>query len=277
MIPLPEAYGPIAERLSEQYLIKKRHLKKESSLGASTNEVNFEHFDIPAFVRDQAFAHALNAVVSLAKTALLKYGYEAQQHFPPNAVPRAICIHQPHHNKKEIMFTNFVFYLALSSLSPSTSEHEPHIWTSDSDTLVHPTTIRRIFTCLDAEPYVGGATCGLGFHNAGDSVMARLAAAVSAFSIKRGQSAVTDSVVVQPGACAAFRMSALEGVLMRWYTGRWLGVKMVGSSSFPRQSLCSPFPLLGGVIADRAKIDDNRRRLPHNPPPARCLARHFPS
>jgi hyaluronan synthase len=225
VIPLTEAYGPIAERLAEEYLIKQRHLKKRDSFCASTNEVNFEKFDIPTSVREEAFAHALKAVAELAKWTLLKHGFQPTKQPIPKA-PQAICIHQPHHNKKEIMFSNFVFYLAFSSLT--SSPIEPHIWTSDSDTLVHPTTVHRILTCLDAELHVGGATCGLGFHNSADSVMARIAAAVSAFSIKRGQSAVSDSVIVQPGACAAFRMQALERVLMRWYTGRNFGVKMVG-------------------------------------------------
>jgi hyaluronan synthase len=238
VVPLPQAYGPIAERLAEKYLIERVRVKRRRSRVPSNNEVNFEDFDIPASILEESFTYALKIVVQNAKTALLQHGFQTK-HTKLNVAPRAICIYQPHRNKKEIMFSNFVFSLAISSLSSSpTVESQPqirYIWSSDSDTLVNPTTVYRTISCLDAEPNVGGATCGLSIHNAEDSLIARLASSAywSVLSIKRGQPAVTDSVIVQPGACAAFRLPALEGVLMQWYTDRTLGVKMVWAPLLP--------------------------------------------
>lgn len=46
-------------------------------------------------------------------------------------------------------------------------------------------------------------------------------------AITRGQTGAVDAVDCQPGPCAAFRLIALESILLPWYTQTSLGVKTV--------------------------------------------------
>lgn len=178
-------------------------------------------FDLlPAHVKEEAHQHALTQVYNKAVSIL-------QQHsaLSPKPQPfRVLCITQPHVCKKDIMFTNMVFSLALGHAYDIT-----YLWTSDSDTWVQPSTLPRTIGCMAVDPLIGGSCSTLSIHNESDSTIASLGSAAywSELAITRGQTAAVDAVDCQPGPCAAFRLDALEPVLLDWYTQTSLGVKTV--------------------------------------------------
>jgi len=137
---------------------------------------------------------------------------------------RVICLYQPHKCKKEIMFTNMVFSLALGHLNGI-----EYLWTSDSDTWVYPETLYQVIGCMSVDPLIGGSCSALSIHNGDESLIAQLGAAAywTELAITRGQTGAVDSVDCQPGPCAAFRLMALKPILLGWYTQTSIGIKTV--------------------------------------------------
>ena len=122
------------------------------------------------------------------------------------------------------MFTNFIFGLALGRFN-----NISYLWTSDSDTWVYPDTLYQTIGCMAADPSIGGSCASLSIHNEKESLVSALGAAAywSELAITRGLTGAVDTVDCQPGPCAAFRVAALEPVLMDWYTQTSFGVKTV--------------------------------------------------
>ena len=166
--------------------------------------------------RQHALKQVLNRAVSiLEKNSALRSSSDAL---------RVICITQPHVCKKEVMFTNMIFSLALSQATDI-----EYLWTSDSDTYIQPSTIPRTIGCMSMDSHVGGSCSSLSIHNEDASTIAALGSAAywSELALTRGFSASVDAADCQPGPCAAFKLEALEPILMDWYTQTSLGIKTV--------------------------------------------------
>ncbi len=136
----------------------------------------------------------------------------------------AICLYQPHICKKDIMFTNMIFSLALGHANDI-----EYLWTSDSDTWVYPNTLYQTIGCMSADPLIGGSCAALSIHNGGEGMIAALGSAAywTEMAITRGQTGAVDAVDCQPGPCAAFRLVSLEPILLNWYMQTSIGVKTV--------------------------------------------------
>ncbi|EKG22605.1 Fungal chitin synthase [Macrophomina phaseolina MS6] len=167
---------------------------------------------------------AMRLIFHKAKAILQRYGLLER---PQNeSGTRVICFHQPHGCKKDIMFTNFVMSMILRGASHNELEF---LWTSDSDTLVMPDTLQKAAASMKLDSRIGGSCVTLGVHNSDENWLTKLGAAVywSEMAITRSQNGAADAIDCQPGPCAAFRLSALEGILFDWYIQTSLGVRTV--------------------------------------------------
>ncbi|PYI35450.1 hypothetical protein BP00DRAFT_388172 [Aspergillus indologenus CBS 114.80] len=138
--------------------------------------------------------------------------------------PQQVCIYQPHHSKKAIMFTAFVFSLVLAD-----ARGIEYLWSSDSDTLVYADSLRRTVATIAGDPAVGGASSGLLVHNAGDSVVAQLGRIVywCELYLTRSVATAAGTSDCQSGPSSAFRVTALPGILYPWYTQEVWGHRMI--------------------------------------------------
>lgn len=218
-IHIEEPYGPLAVRLSRDYVEQSLLDKKVAETG---RRVSWDDPDsIPKDLLEESRKYALRMVFEKATKTLQEHGV---LRVPGKDSLRAICLYQPHRCKKDIMFTNMIFCLALG--------HENDIeflWTSDSDTWVYPETLCQTIGCMSTDPLIGGSCSALSIHNGEESVIAALGSAAywTELAITRGQTGAVDAVDCQPGPCAAFRLSALEPILLGWYTQTSIGIKTV--------------------------------------------------
>ncbi|PYH79296.1 hypothetical protein BO82DRAFT_340948 [Aspergillus uvarum CBS 121591] len=138
--------------------------------------------------------------------------------------PQQVCIYQPHHSKKAIMFTAFIFSLVLAD-----ARGIEYLWSSDSDTLVYADSLRRTVATIAGDPAVGGASSGLLVHNAGDSVVAQLGRIVywCELYLTRSVATAAGTSDCQSGPSSAFRVTALPGILYPWYTQEVWGHRMI--------------------------------------------------
>ncbi|RAH86877.1 hypothetical protein BO86DRAFT_428717 [Aspergillus japonicus CBS 114.51] len=138
--------------------------------------------------------------------------------------PPQVCIYQPHHSKKAIMFTAFIFSLVLAD-----ARGIEYLWSSDSDTLVYADSLRRTVATIAGDPAVGGASSGLLVHNAGDSVVAQLGRIVywCELYLTRSVATAAGTSDCQSGPSSAFRVTALPGILYPWYTQEVWGHRMI--------------------------------------------------
>ncbi|RAK77762.1 chitin synthase [Aspergillus fijiensis CBS 313.89] len=138
--------------------------------------------------------------------------------------PQQVCIYQPHHSKKAIMFTAFIFSLVLAD-----ARGIEYLWSSDSDTLVYADSLRRTVATIAGDPAVGGASSGLLVHNAGDSVVAQLGRIVywCELYLTRSVATAAGTSDCQSGPSSAFRVAALPGILYPWYTQEVWGHRMI--------------------------------------------------
>jgi hyaluronan synthase len=92
-------------------------------------------------------------------------------------------------------------------------------------------TISRTIGCMAADPSVGGSCCALSVHNANESFVSSMGSAIywTEMAITRAQTGAVDAADCQPGPCAAFRMVAVEPILMNWYTQTSLGIRTVSN------------------------------------------------
>lgn len=217
-IHIEEPYGPLAVRLAQSYIDRKLHDEK-SAIPYLDSRIDNKN-TLSSSLLTEAYSYALRTVFEKAVSVLESHKVLTS----PTSDLRAICLYQPHKCKKDIMFTNMVFTLALGQANGI-----EYLWTSDSDTWVYPDTLYQVIGCMSADPLIGGSCSALSIHNGHESVIAQLGAAAywTELAITRGQTGAVDSVDCQPGPCAAFRLVALEPILIKWYTQTSIGIKTV--------------------------------------------------
>lgn len=137
-----------------------------------------------------------------------------------------LCLFQPHLHKKGIMFTSFIFSIVISEMLGI-----EYMWSSDSDTIVLPDSLRSTIDTIAGDPTVGGGSSGLIVHNGDETLTTKLGSVVywSELYITRSTSTSAGTSDCQSGPSTAFRVSALPAILYPWYTQTVLGHRMVSS------------------------------------------------
>lgn len=156
----------------------------------------------------------------LAREILAEHDFKLGQH---GGVTK-LCLYQPHLHKKGIMFTSFIFSIVISEILGI-----EYMWSSDSDTIVLPDSLRCTIDTIAGDPHVGGGSSGLIVHNENDSICTKLGSVVywSELYMTRSVSTLSGTSDCQSGPSTAFRVSALPAVLYPWYTQTVLGHRMV--------------------------------------------------
>lgn len=198
VIPIKEPFGPLAMKLSEEYLHRNGNAY---------------------YTVEDAEEFSFHTVYQLAISILRQFDV-----IDSARTVKRICLHQPHLCKKDIMFTAFVFSLAIGHVKGI-----EFLWSSDSDSLINSDSIILTMACMALDRSCAGASSGLSIHNIKDSTVTQLAGAMywSNFSIIRGQTSSVGAADIQPGPCAAFRLGALPSILLPWYKQKYLGVRTV--------------------------------------------------
>ncbi|CAD6441976.1 7d519cfd-6318-4743-8fe4-fdcebdff523b [Sclerotinia trifoliorum] len=227
-IHVEEPYGPLAVRIAQNYITRELYDEKTSSSkwtsASASTFASFDSADVPKALLSEAYSYAFRIILEKAATTLREHNALLPSSDSKSKALHAICLYQPHKCKKDIMFTNMVFSLALGQ-----ANNIEYLWTSDSDTIVYPDTLYQTVGCMSADPLIGGSCSALSIHNDNESAIAALGSATywSELAITRGQTGAVDAVDCQPGPCAAFRFIALEPILLPWYTQTSIGVKTV--------------------------------------------------
>ena len=206
-------------RIAQSYVDSKLQDKKEVD---SWQYMKAEDpHTLPKELLEESRRYAFRMVFEKAVNTLQEHNV---LNIPATGALRAICLYQPHICKKDIMFTNMVFSLALGHANDI-----EYLWTSDSDTWVYPDTLYQTIGCMSADPLIGGSCSALSIHNGDEGIIAALGSAAywTELAITRGQTGAVDAVDCQPGPCAAFRLVALEPILLKWYTQTSIGIKTV--------------------------------------------------
>lgn len=98
-----------------------------------------------------------------------------------------------------------------------------------ADTIVRPNSIEGTINTVAGDPRAGGASSGLVVHNAADTVATKLASVIYWCELYLARS-LPGSVAVsdcQSGPSAAFRLSAIQPILVPWYNQTVFGQRMV--------------------------------------------------
>ncbi|KAK6613262.1 chitin synthase 4 [Botrytis cinerea] len=201
-IHIEEPYGPLAVRIAQNYITRELYDEKSSSTKWASTPTAFDSTDVPPALLSEAHAYAFRTVFEKALTTLREHNALSPSRDSKTKSLHPICLYQPHNCKKDII---------------------------DSDTIVYPDTLYQTVGCMSADPLIGGSCSALSIHNDQESAIAALGSAAywSELAITRGQTGAVDAVDCQPGPCAAFRLIALESILLPWYTQTSLGVKTV--------------------------------------------------
>lgn len=172
----------------------------------------------------------LENLVVIALDVLDEHGLQYQR----SGKLDAICLSQPHCSKKEIMFTVFIFAMAICK-----SRRIPFIWSSDSDSWIFPETLARVISGIAEDDSFGGSCAQLEIHNGDSTLVAYLAAAAywSEIHLMSGFLSAFDAIDCMPGPCALFRREALEEILLEWYDQCLFGQRPVCN---PKQTLKAP-------------------------------------
>ncbi len=135
-----------------------------------------------------------------------------------------LCLYQPHLHKKGIMFTSFIFSIVIADILGV-----EYLWSSDSDTIVFPDTLQNTVAATAGDANAGGASSALIVHNAEETAVTMLGSVVywCELYITRSTPAASGTSDCQSGPSTLFRVSALPGILLMWYTQRVLGHRMV--------------------------------------------------
>ncbi|KAK7730065.1 hypothetical protein SLS57_001725 [Botryosphaeria dothidea] len=204
-IPLHEPFGALAARMISDWKIRRSCSEKGSELS-----------------EDEFHDHVLDVLIRQATAMLQDHGL--LYHVHKNSPPKAICICQPHNSKKEIMFSAFIFNLALAG-----ANNIPYIWSSDSDSYldINAAPIHRVLATMSTDPAIAGSCGALQIHNARQSTITRLISATywTDLALTSGQNSAFDVTDCQPGPCAAFTRSALAAILVPWHAQTFLGAR----------------------------------------------------
>ncbi|OJD29684.1 glycosyltransferase family 2 protein [Diplodia corticola] len=198
VIKLDKPFGALASEMIDGW-------KVQQSLGEKAHQPN----------KDEFFDHVCRVLVGRAAALLQDLKLLHDQ--GGDHAAKAICITQPHMSKKDIMFSAFLFSLALAR-----THQTPFIWSSDSDTYFDPSAspIHRVLATMAADPSIAGSCGALNVHNPTQSPTTRLIAAtyLTDLALTSGQNSAFDVTDCQPGPCAAFLTPALSSILVPWYT-----------------------------------------------------------
>ncbi|PSN59965.1 hypothetical protein BS50DRAFT_507151 [Corynespora cassiicola Philippines] len=204
-IDLPRTFGALAKDLIAQQCAESRPLLSEK--GSALREAPRKAID---------YGKVLGELVTKASDILREHDvlYAGPEKFTP------ICLNQPHHSKKEIMFTVFIFSLALCR-----TRSIPFIWSSDSDSWIFPDTLARAISGIANDESFGGSCTQLEIHNSTAAFISYMAAATywSEIHLTSGILSSVDAIDCMPGPCALFRCEALEDILLEWYDQRVFG------------------------------------------------------
>ncbi|KAJ5888203.1 hyaluronan synthase [Penicillium taxi] len=170
----------------------------------------------PQKYMETAIAHCCQ----VAREILAEHDLRLDQ---PDGV-RKLCLYQPHLHKKGIMFTAFIFSIVISEMIGV-----EYLWSSDSDTIILPDSLRSTIETISGDPHVGGGSSGLIVHNENDTITTKLGSVVywSELYMTRSTSTASGTSDCQSGPSSAFRISALPAVLYPWYTQTVLGHRMI--------------------------------------------------
>ncbi|QKX56947.1 uncharacterized protein TRUGW13939_04055 [Talaromyces rugulosus] len=141
----------------------------------------------------------------------------------PGGVTR-LCVYEPHMHKRGIMFTSFIFSIVIADMLGI-----EFLWSSDSDSIVFPDSLRQTISVIAADPNAGGASSGLVVHNTNHSIWTRFGRAVYWYELYLARCPPTLSGThdCQTGPSAVIRVAALPGILYRWYAQTILGTRMI--------------------------------------------------
>lgn len=175
-IHIEEPYGPLAVRITQNYITRKLYDEKSSSSkwasASGSASTSFDSTDIPSALLSEAHAYAFRIVLEKALTTLREHNALSPARDSKTKALHPICLYQPHKCKKDIMFTNMIFALALGQANSI-----EYLWTSDSDTIVYPDTLYQTVGCMSADPLIGGSCSALSIHNDQESAIAALGSA----------------------------------------------------------------------------------------------------
>ncbi|KAF4547866.1 Hypothetical protein D9617_35g090170 [Elsinoe fawcettii] len=199
-IELPESFGQIARnRMMSDFNYEKQHFREKG---------------------DDSDGWMVASLMTKAADILRSHGVL----YCSADDPQPICIVQPHHSKKEIMFTTFIFALALAR-----ANDVEFIWSSDSDSWVFKDTIATAIDCIQPDEKLAGSCTSLTIHNGKASVVASMVAATyeTDLALTSGLLSSCDSTDCQSGPCAIFRCEALKSIILPWYNQMVLGQRPI--------------------------------------------------
>lgn len=131
-----------------------------------------------------------------------------------SSLPNLICFTQPHRNLKEIRLASWMISSVLAELYDL-----EYIWSSDSDTLVRPSTLTSAAGILSSDGRVGGLSALVQLNN-GDasfvSGMAQAAFGCDSYLNRAALGSIGRSECLN-GPGSMFRATALREVAFQWY------------------------------------------------------------
>ncbi|KAF7562262.1 hypothetical protein G7046_g1868 [Stylonectria norvegica] len=201
IIQLSEPLGEVAERLMAKLMAGQTDSTKKPS-------------------ESQCHQMVVQHCIELAKAII----EQKKVIFHGSGRTRQLCIQQRHMHKKGIMFTTFIFSLVVADILGV-----EFLWSSDSDTIVLPDSLKRTIDCIAAKSTIGGASSGLVIHNEDETVIARLAASVywGELYLTRSSTAAPATSDCQSGPSSVFRLAALPPILIPWYLQTVFGKRMI--------------------------------------------------
>ncbi|KAK7222526.1 hypothetical protein V2G26_010529 [Clonostachys chloroleuca] len=150
VIHVPEPLGEVAHQIYDQEILS----REKAGLPIDYNEIH---------------EIAMRQCLLLAREMLTnaKIVFSGSNHI------RSLCIRQRHMHKKGIMFTSYIYSLAIADILGI-----EFIWSSDSDSIVSSNSISGTVDTMATDPSIGGASSGLFLHNSTESAVARMAETV---------------------------------------------------------------------------------------------------
>lgn len=135
-----------------------------------------------------------------------------------------LCIVQPHQSKKDILFTTLCFARLISE-----DLGIEYVFSTDSDSDIMPGAIGKMARLFENDTNIGGVAGHVRFTHPRPTWMSHIAVSFMWFDqeITKAQGAIFGATDCQPGPCAAFRVSALNSVLVPWYCQTVLGQRTV--------------------------------------------------